>query len=61
MDNFVDRSARGAVAARKIKGLAGLPGKRASRELVINQQLRIAMGFVADSGSTLEVGPNFCA
>jgi hypothetical protein len=47
VDNFVDRCPREAVEARKIKGLAGLPAKRASREFVINQQLAGAMGFVA--------------
>jgi hypothetical protein len=47
VDNFVDTLPPSGCEARKIKGLAGLPAKRAFRESLMNQPLAIAIGFVA--------------
>jgi hypothetical protein len=47
VDNFVDSSSAGCVKACKIKGFPGMPKKMASEEIVQNQALTCAIGFVA--------------
>jgi hypothetical protein len=47
VDNFVDSYPATAAKARKIKGLAPMPAKRAYPQFVQNQQLTSAIGFVA--------------
>jgi hypothetical protein len=48
VDNFVDTLRTVSAEARKIKGLAQLSGKRAFLQIVMNQWLSAAMGFVAE-------------
>jgi hypothetical protein len=61
VDNFVDRPAATPLQARKIKGLAGLPAKTAPQEIVMNQALSAAIGFVAIAGFQVTPGHGFCA
>jgi len=51
VDNFVDSRRREPREARKIKGLAVLPGKSAYLEIVLNQGLGGAIVFGAEDGA----------
>jgi hypothetical protein len=48
VDNFVDTLRATSAEARKIKGLAQLSGNSAFMQILMNQWLSAAMGFVAE-------------
>ena len=61
VDNFVDSCPLLTDEPRKIKGLAQMSGKSAVTQRIRNQQLSVAIGFVA-APSQLDFGMSeFCA
>jgi hypothetical protein len=61
VDNFVDSRAAPGPQPWKIKGLAGMHGKMARHEMLMNQRLSAAIGFVAITSAARRPQRAFCA
>jgi hypothetical protein len=61
VDNFVDTLHLPATEPNKINGLAYMYGKIAFGQIVMNQQLMIAIGFVAELARPIRGNAALCA